>query len=136
MSLKFGYCATFGGMCWTPRSQGWAGRPVGSGLDLLQLLTMVLTIGPQPVLGLAMSEGPWDMTKVLRCFRGSGAILTFWGLVRVILRLQEVTWCCYNSGGYCWDSGGVLEDAEPLGVVLRFEVGGCCWPCALPLAHC
>ena len=101
MSLKFGYCATFRGMCWTLRSRGQAGRPVGSGLDLLQLLTMVLSIGPQPVLGLAMSEGPWDTTKVLRCFRGSGAILTFWGLVRVTLRLQEVSRCCYNSGGYC-----------------------------------
>lgn len=33
-------------------------------LDLLQLLTVVLTIRPQLVLDLSVSDGPWNVTKV------------------------------------------------------------------------
>lgn len=99
-------------------------------LDLLPLLTVVPTVMPQPVLDSPMSEGPWSVTRVLRCFRGYGRILTLWGFVGVTLRFQEFLWCCCNSGV----SSEILEArwrlGESLGVFVRF--GGCCWPSPIP----
>lgn len=83
-------------------SQPGAGRGKQWGsLGLLQRLSMVLTILSKPVLDLPELEGSWKVTKVLRCFRGSGMSLEFWGFMGGDTQVLEFLVMLQTFWAYC-----------------------------------
>ena len=82
-------------------AQGWGGGKQWGSLGLLQRLSMVLTILSQPVLDLPELEGSWKVTKVLRCFRGSGMSLEFWGFMGGDTQVLEFLVMLQTFWAYC-----------------------------------